>query len=59
MKVSTGTAALRKAAEDFHYLLNRGYPRKAALELVGNRYCLVYDQRHLLHRGVFSEEEAR
>jgi len=45
---------LRKAAEDFRHLLNRGYPRKVTLELVGNRYGLTFDQRHLLHRGVFS-----
>ena len=45
---------LQKAAEDFRYLLNRGYPRKVTLELVGNRYGLTFDQRHLLHRGVFS-----
>jgi hypothetical protein len=52
---------LQKAAKDFRYLLNRGYPRKAALELVGNRYGLTFDERHLLHRGVFSEidSEAR
>jgi hypothetical protein len=49
---------LQEAAEDFRYLLNRGYPRKAALELVGNRYCLTYDQRHLLHRGVFSNVDS-
>lgn len=45
---------LQNAAEDFRYLLNRRYPRKAALELVGNRYGLTFDERHLLHRGVFS-----
>jgi len=49
---------LQDAAEDFRYLLNRGYPRKGALELVGNRYCLTYDQRHLLHRGVFSNVDS-
>ena len=49
---------LQKAAEDFRYLLNRGYPRKAALEMVGNRYQLASDQRHLLHRGVFSDRDA-
>jgi hypothetical protein len=49
---------LHKAAEDFRYLLNRGYPRKAALELVGNRYGLVFDERHLLHRGVFSDGDS-
>lgn len=50
---------LQKAAMDFRYLLNRGYPRKAALELVGNRYGLISDQRQLLHRGVFSDSDAR
>jgi hypothetical protein len=49
---------LRKAAEDFRYLLNRGYPRKAALEMVGNRYQLLSDERHLLHRGVFSDRDS-
>jgi hypothetical protein len=50
---------LHKAAEDFRYLLNRGYPRKAALELVGNRYQLNADERHLLHRGVFSDMDSQ
>jgi hypothetical protein len=50
---------LQKAAEDFRYLLNRRYPRKAALELVGNRYGLTYDERHLLHRGVFSNSDSK
>ena len=49
---------LQKAAEDFRFLLNRGYPRKAALELVGNRYGLTSDERHLLHRGVFSDSDS-
>src|SRR4030066_1621286 len=50
--------SLQNAAEDFRYLLNRGFPRKAALELVGNRYQLNSDERHLLHRGVFSDEDS-
>jgi len=50
---------LQKAAEDFRYLLNRGYPRKATLELVGNRYGLASDERHLLHRGIFSNSDSR
>jgi len=49
---------LQKPAEDFRFLLNRGYPRKAALELVGNRYGLTADERHLLHRGVFSTSDS-
>lgn len=49
---------LQKAAEDFRYLLNRGYPRKASLELVGNRYTLRKTERDLLHRGVFSDKDS-
>ena len=49
---------LQEAAKDFRYLLNRGYPRKAALELVGNRYQLLFDERHLLQRGVFSNHDS-
>lgn len=51
--------SLQKASEDFRYLLNRAYPRKAALELIGNRYQLTSEQRHLLHRGVFSDVDAK
>src|SRR4030065_2826708 len=50
---------LQKAAEDFRFLLNRGYPRKVTLELVGNRYGLTFDQRHLRHRGVFSWRDSQ
>jgi hypothetical protein len=49
---------LQEAAVDFRHLLNRGYPRKASLELVGNRYDLTFDERHLLHRGVFSDPDS-
>ncbi len=50
--------SLRKGAEDFRFLLGRGYPRKNSLELIGNRYSFRRDQRELLHRGVFALEEA-
>lgn len=50
---------LQEAAEDFRYLLNRKYPRKAVLELVGNRYGLTFDERHLLHRGVFTNTNSK
>ena len=56
---SLTTPQLREAAIDFRYLLNRVYPRKASLELVGNHYQLTSDERHLLHRGVFSDGDAR
>jgi len=50
---------IQEPAEDFRYLLNRQYPRKAALELVGNRYGLTFDERHLLHRGIFSNSNSK
>jgi hypothetical protein len=49
---------LPEAAADFRYLLARGYPRKTALTLVGNRYRLDEIVRRLLHRGVFAPEVA-
>jgi hypothetical protein len=49
---------LQEAATDFRHLLNRGYPRKASLDLAGNRYQLTSDLRHLLHRGVFSDADS-
>ena len=54
-----GSERLQGAAVDFHYLLNRGYPRKTSLELIGNRYALSFDQRHILHRGIFSDSDAK
>ena len=50
---------LSQAAADLRYLLSRGYPRKAALGLVGNRYQLDHTARQILHRGVFSPAAAR
>jgi hypothetical protein len=51
-------SALQNAATDFRFLLSRGYPRGAALTLVGNRYHLDHTARQLLHRGVFAPEVA-
>jgi hypothetical protein len=45
---------LHQAAQDFRYLLNRGYSREASLTMVGNRYDLDADARQILHRGVFA-----
>jgi hypothetical protein len=49
---------LSAAAADFRFLLARGYPRRAALTLVGDRYRLEDTPRRLLHRGVFAPEIA-
>ena len=50
--------SLHPAGLDFLYLLDRGYPRRASLQLVGNRYDLDSLQRHVLHRGVFAREDS-
>jgi hypothetical protein len=49
---------LEVAAEDFLYLLDRGYPRRASLQLIGNRYNLNALHREVLHRGIFAGGEA-
>lgn len=49
---------IHQAAEDFFFLQNRGYPRRSALEWVGNRYRLDHLERQLLHRGVFGQGDA-
>ena len=51
--------ALKLAAPDFLYLLDRGYPGAASLQLVGNRYNLDRLHREVLHRGIFAREEAK
>ena len=43
---------------DFRHLLSRGYSRRAALALVGDRYQLDHTARQILHRGVFAPDAA-
>ncbi len=49
---------LHQAAADFFFLLNKSYPRTAALDLAGNRYNLDALERMMLSRGLFSQQEA-
>jgi hypothetical protein len=46
-------AQLLPAAQDFRFLLGKGYPHQASLTLVGNRYQLSWAARQILLRGVF------
>lgn len=48
---------LRAAAGDLAWLLSRGYPKNAALKLVGDRYNLRQRQRTALQRTAASDEE--
>jgi hypothetical protein len=52
-------ATLHLAAPDFLYLLDRAYPRAASLQLVGNRYNLDALHRHVLHRGIFAQQDSK
>ncbi len=49
---------LYQASVDFFFLQNHGYPRRSALEWVGNRHRLGSLERQLLQRGVFSQRDA-
>ncbi len=46
------------AVRDLVYLLERNYPKKSSITLVGNRYRLDSDERMILYRGVFKTGEA-
>ena len=48
---------LRAAGADLYYLLNRGYPMKAASTFVGNHYLLSERQRLALARAVSTREQ--
>ena len=55
---SPGLENLIKAAEDYLFLLNKGYPENPALALTGNRYSLGKTERIMLFRGVCATEKA-
>lgn len=51
--------ALRAAAADLCWLLDRGYAARSALELVGNRHNLTSRQRMAVSRYACSDEDVR
>jgi hypothetical protein len=48
----------RQAIWDFSYLIENEYPRKAVLQLTGDRYLLTRAQRTLLNRGIMRKRDA-
>jgi hypothetical protein len=52
------TANFRKGAKDYFYLIDRKYPQKGTLKLVGDRYKLSGDQRTMLYRGISAASRA-
>ncbi|HVR27898.1 MAG TPA: DUF434 domain-containing protein, partial [Thermoanaerobaculia bacterium] len=51
--------ALRAAVADLSWLLDRGYPKKAALKLVGDRHALRDRQRMAVQRCAASDQHRR
>ena len=49
---------LRLAARDLAYLLDRGYPERASLKLVGDRFGLKGEERELLLRATVPRPKA-
>lgn len=52
------TDAFKDALTDYYYLLNKNYPGKETLKLVGDRFRLTGVQRTVLFRGISSKENA-
>jgi hypothetical protein len=52
------TTAFKNAITDYYYLLNKNYPEKETLKLVGDRFRLTGVQRTVLFRGITSKEKA-
>lgn len=45
------------AINDYYFLLNKKYPQKAIIKLIGDRYKLSGVERTMLYRGVFSLDD--
>lgn len=52
------TQEFKAAQKDYYDLLNKDYPEKETLKLVGDRYRLTGLQRTLLYRGITSGQNA-
>lgn len=49
---------LLMAAGEYLWLLSNGYPQKASLKLVGDKFMLSRDMRQVLYRGISARKEA-
>lgn len=46
--------SFQEAAQDYIFLLEKKYPQKLILKLIGDRYALSGTQRSMLYRGLFT-----
>ena len=47
------------AVNDYRYLLEKAYPQKSILKLVGDKYQLTGTERSILFRGIATREKCR
>ncbi len=50
--------AFISACRDYFYLIDRRYPERGSLKLIGDRYRLNGDQRTVIYRGISSLEQS-
>jgi hypothetical protein len=50
---------LKEAIIDMRYLLNRGYNRKTAADYITSRYKLSKEERAIIFRAVYPDEQAK
>jgi len=48
-----------QAAEEYLWILSKGYPQRAALKMVGDKFMLPQTMRQVLYRGVIPAELAK
>ena len=53
------TPEFKQAIQDYSQLLEKQYPRKQVLKLVGDRYLLGKGQRTMLNRGIFLTRDVK
>lgn len=51
-------ATVRQAAREYLWFLSNGYPQKASLKLVGDKFMLAGEMRQVLYRGVAAGKSA-
>ncbi len=56
--VDIASDVLMEALGDYFLLLNRGYPERPTVKLVGDRYRLTRGERMTLYRGITSKDKA-
>ena len=52
--IDLNSEIIKNSVKDYFYLINRKYPEKGSLKIVGDHYKLTRDERTILYRGISS-----